>query len=88
VAASAGVGAGTSWRLPVMLYLLGVVYLVPLLWWPVARYDEGVLLSGAHRLLAGELPYRDFWTIYGPGQFAVVAALFGLAGESLWVSRT
>jgi hypothetical protein len=71
-----------------MLYLLGLVYLVPLLWWPVARYDEGVLLSGAQRLLAGELPYRDFWTIYGPGQFAVLAALFGLAGESLWVSRT
>lgn len=70
-----------------MLYLLGVLYLVPLLWWPVARYDEGILLSGAHRLLAGELPYRDFWTIYGPGQFAVLAALFSLLGESLWVSR-
>ena len=64
-----------------MLYLIGVVYLVPLLWWPVARYDEGVLLSGAQRMLAGELPYRDFWTIYGPGQFAVLAALFTLGGR-------
>jgi hypothetical protein len=80
--------AGTGWRLPVLLYLLGVLYTVPLFWWPVARYDEGVLLSGAHRLLAGELPYRDFWTIYGPGQFALLAALFRVAGESLAVSRT
>ena len=38
-------------------------------------------------MLAGELPYRDFWTIYGPGQFAVLAALFAVAGESLAVSR-
>ena len=30
------------------------MYLLPLLWWPVSRYDEGILLSGAQRLVAGE----------------------------------
>ena len=50
-------------------------------------YDEGVIAYGAVRLLAGELPYRDFWTVYGPGQFWAVAGLFKIFGASLLVER-
>lgn len=49
--------------------------------------DEGVIVYGAERLLGGEMQYRDFWSVYSPGQFWVVAALFKLFGASLLVER-
>ena len=35
----------------------------------------------------GEVPYRDFWVVYAPGQFYVLAGLFKLFGESILVAR-
>ncbi len=35
----------------------------------------------------GEIPYKDFWTIYSPAQFYVLAGLFKLFGTSLMVER-
>ncbi|MCK4236762.1 MAG: hypothetical protein KAX38_06560 [Candidatus Krumholzibacteria bacterium] len=29
-------------------------------------YDEGLGVYGAARVLNGEIPYRDFWTLYAP----------------------
>src|SRR3954452_16532944 len=31
-------------------------------------HDEGLMLQAAARLAHGQLPYRDFWWNYGPGQ--------------------
>lgn len=39
----------------------------------------------ADRVLAGEVPYRDFWTMYAPGSFYAVAGAFLLLGRELWV---
>lgn len=50
-------------------------------------YDEGIILEGAERLLAGALPHRDFYAIYGPAQFAAVAAIFKLVGPSIIAAR-
>ena len=50
-------------------------------------YDEGVIAYGAQRLLQGDVPYRDFWVLYPPGQFLAIAALFKLFGSSLIVER-
>jgi hypothetical protein len=49
--------------------------------------DEGLIVYGAQRILDGELPYKDFWSLYSPGQFWVVAALFKVFGSSLLVER-
>ena len=49
--------------------------------------DEGVVAYGAERVLGGEVPYRDFWGVYGPAQWWVVAALFKIFGPSLLVER-
>jgi hypothetical protein len=46
----------------------------------------GVSLVGAERVLAGEVPYRDFWTIYAPGHFYLLAGLFGVFGRHVIVS--
>jgi len=50
-------------------------------------YDEGLIVFGAQRVLEGDIPYRDFWTLYAPGQFYAVAGLFKLFGSSVLVER-
>ncbi len=39
------------------------------------------------RVLHGDVPMRDFWAIYPPGQAYVLAALFGVFGENVMVER-
>ncbi len=50
-------------------------------------YDEGLVLVGAERVFNGEVPYRDFWTMYGPGQFYLTSLLYSLFGISDLVLR-
>lgn len=50
-------------------------------------YDEGFIVYVASRILNGEIPYRDFWAIYAPGQFYIVAVLFKIFGEYILVER-
>jgi hypothetical protein len=50
-------------------------------------YDEGIILTGAKRIIEGELPYKDFWTIYPPGQFYIVAFILKIFGNSLIYTR-
>jgi hypothetical protein len=50
-------------------------------------YDEGLILTGAMRVAAGQLPYRDFYAYYGPVQFYMFAGAFKLFGQSLLVER-
>lgn len=50
-------------------------------------YDEGLVLTGAMRVLAGQIPHRDFYANYGPAQFYILVGLFKLFGSSLFVER-
>jgi hypothetical protein len=50
-------------------------------------YDEGLILVGAMRVAAGQVPHRDFYANYGPGQFYTLAALFHLFGRNIFVER-
>lgn len=43
-------------------------------------FDEGLILMDAQRVLAGEIPHRDFYTNYGPGQPYSVAAVLAIFG--------
>jgi hypothetical protein len=63
-----------------------------LLWWLAGQRlvwinDEGIYLDGARRMLTGEMPYRDFFVLTGPGTFWNVAAFFHLFGVSLGSAR-
>ena len=40
---------------------------------------------GAERVLRGEIPYRDFWTMYAPGHFYLLALLFRIFGSHILV---
>ncbi|HJU19455.1 MAG TPA: hypothetical protein VJ770_23620 [Stellaceae bacterium] len=55
---------------------------------PENIFDEGFANVDGWRLLMGEVPYRDFWMIYGPGQPVMLALVFGFFWKSLIVSRS
>ncbi|MDD5389269.1 MAG: hypothetical protein PHD37_07980 [Gallionellaceae bacterium] len=46
-------------------------------------FDEGFIASGAMLVKDGKLPYRDFLSMYGPGQYYLTAAIYSMLGESL-----
>lgn len=46
---------------------------------------DGVSTVGAERVLNGEMPYRDFWTMYAPGHFYALAVIFSIFGSGLMV---
>ena len=50
-------------------------------------YDEGLVLTAAMRVAAGQIPHRDFYVNYGPAQFYVLAGLFNTFGTSILVER-
>lgn len=50
--------------------------------------DEGLTIYGAERLLTGQVPYRDFFTLVTPGSYYLVAAEFRLFGHSLVNAHT
>ncbi|MEM7689271.1 MAG: glycosyltransferase family 39 protein [Pseudomonadota bacterium] len=50
-------------------------------------FDDGIILTNAQRVLAGEVPHRDFYSNYGPGQPYAVAAIMALFGPDLFAAR-
>jgi len=65
------------------LWLLGLlVGAVTLRNW-IQLNDEGLMLQAAARTANGEVPYRDFWWFYPPGQSYLLAAVWKLFGASL-----
>ncbi len=53
----------------------------------IAPHDEGLMLAWAGRIADGQVPYRDFWCNYGPGQPVLLGALTALTGPSLLAWR-
>ena len=70
-----------------ILSIASAVCHVPVLHMRLNVYDEGIVLAGADRVLQGDVPYRDFWSMYPPGQFYTLAFLFKLFGTSVLVER-
>ena len=69
-------------RLSVVVFFLAFLILVPGVFFGV---PFGTTVVGAQSILAGELPYRDFWSMYAPGQFFLTAGIFRVFGEQLWI---
>jgi hypothetical protein len=62
------------------------------LWWIVSRrflltFDEGIFVDGSRRILAGQVPYRDFFILMGPGTFWLQALALRVFGMTLAASR-
>lgn len=50
--------------------------------------EEGFMLAFPERILAGDLPNRDFLHLYGPGSLYLLAGWYWLFGVTLEVERT
>lgn len=78
-----GIGGFDTWVTTAAVMALAAA-LYALFW------TEGIhgwhALVGADLVLRGEVPYRDFWTMYFPGHFYLLAALFALFGKHVMVS--
>jgi len=55
--------------------------------WPLISMDESILLVYAEQVRSGGVPHRDFFTVYGPAPFYMLASLFSIFGSSLEVER-
>lgn len=67
--------------------LLALIVLAALMVRDINPYDEGIVLTGALRTMAGDIPHRDYYSTYGPGQNYLVAGLFAVFGKDLIVAR-
>jgi hypothetical protein len=78
-----------SWRFlgPVTVFLLAFGVFLPPSLLGVTVFDEGFIVTGAMQVLHGKLPYRDFLSMYGPGQYFLTAGLFAVFGEQLVVAH-
>jgi hypothetical protein len=75
------------WTVYLAIGTLAALYLFPfvrVLW---RNGDEGIELGGAHLVLQGQIPSRDFFVPMGPGSFYWLAAFFKIFGESIETSR-
>ncbi len=71
----------------VAIFALGFLLLFQQLKSAANPYDEGLVLVNAERIRAGEVPYRDFWTLYAPGYFYALAGLFSLVEPTILAAR-
>jgi 4-amino-4-deoxy-L-arabinose transferase-like glycosyltransferase len=76
-----------SWRLFLLLFIAACFFLAPVALTGMEVYDEGIRLHGAERVMLGDVPYHDFYALYGPAAFYWPAALFKVFGTHLFPVR-
>lgn len=69
-----------SWKVLAVLLVCAALYMIPTGLTGIDVYDEGIRLHGAERVYSGDVPYHDFYAIYGPATFYWTAGLFKLFG--------
>src|SRR5260370_42335390 len=71
----------------VAVMLCSVLYMLPFMRLPIRSLDEGTVLHGAVRVLEGQVPFRDFFEVMGPGTFYWLALFFKALGANWLVTR-
>lgn len=66
-----------------IIFLVYFIYSLSRIKYGINVYDEGFILYNAENILNGYIPYKDFWTIYTPGQYYLIALLFKIFGYQL-----
>src|SRR5712691_1563168 len=78
----------TPKRLPYLVVaLFSILYFAPFLRILSQNGDEGTLIDGAVRVAEGQVPFRDFFEVMGPGTFYWLALFFKLLGTTWFASR-
>jgi 4-amino-4-deoxy-L-arabinose transferase-like glycosyltransferase len=89
-------GAAIARRLPCRASLLSGGLVAALIALPLrglyrttgGTMEEAFMIVFPERILAGDLPNRDFLHLYGPGALHVLAGWYTAFGYSLWSERT
>jgi hypothetical protein len=76
---------GTGCAIAVTVFALAA--LLPNTMGKAYEMDEGAVTAYAVRVLEGDVPHRDFLTLYGPANPWLVAGAFAVFGESVGVER-
>jgi len=66
-----------------ILLAIGFIYLYLGSNFKLNIYDEAIGIYGAKRVALGDLPYKDFWTLYAPGYFYFLAFLLNIIGWTI-----
>lgn len=74
-------------RVSASLVSISFVVLSIASWRSISVYDEGIILTGAQRVLDGAIIHRDFYANYGPGHFYLLALFFKFIDQSVVVER-
>ncbi len=69
-------------RLGILVFAASTACLLPGAFWGL---PTGKAVAGALRVVDGQVPYRDFWSMYAPGQFYAIAGLFWIFGREILV---
>ncbi|HEX6508463.1 MAG TPA: hypothetical protein VF221_12600, partial [Chloroflexota bacterium] len=83
---AAGRSTGAAWALGWLALGVGVVLITGQIFQGINPQDEGEMITYPWLIAQGHMPYVDFWTMYPPSTFVILAALFkagipGLAAE-------
>ena len=72
-----------AWAPGALLWLAGLgLGFVTLKDW-IQLNDEGLMLQASARISQGQVPFRDFWWFYPPGQPYLLALVWKATGPSL-----
>jgi hypothetical protein len=77
-----GLISGALWAIP-LLAGSWLACLAGLLHMPLDLYDECLLLVGGREVRAGALPYRDFYTHYGPLGYDLISWFLALGNPGI-----
>lgn len=72
--------------IPVII-VFSIIFCSVNLFAPLNRYDESILLLNSSNIDQGMAPYRDFWTLYMPGYYYLLAGVFKIFGTSILPAR-
>ena len=80
-------GAARAWLGVAVEFVVAVLLQIAVMDFHAWTYDESLSLYGAVRVLHGQVPFRDFWTLYPPGIFWTLAGMFRVFGVSVLCDR-
>lgn len=70
-----------------LLFAISLVYLSIGINLDLGHYDEGLMVYTSARIMNGDIPYRDFFSNFPPGQLYLVALLFKIFSVNVIVER-
>lgn len=76
-----------AWIVPLAIILAATLFSFLKAQHGLSLGDEGYILSLVQRVQNGQVPYSNFYTLYPPTIYYLLAGLFDLLGNSVLVSR-